>query len=138
MRTKDTILLENAYNQVTQGANTRVPKDPTERQNYLNDLIAGFTSNPNKGTALADINTAYLGKVATLSNDSEEPVTGKVEKIFYGPSDSNLKFVVAGKTLDVSQERWSVQLNDLGGSSSGAPVTKWTGGSALRPPGMRF
>ena len=163
MRNKDTILLENAYEQISQKTKSSLPMDPAERLKHLDNLIAGFNMNPNKGSALAAINEGYLGKVVTLYKhklgasedtyegptkrpvrvqsldpDEENAITGKVEKIFYGPDSTDLQFVVAGETYNITQGHWWVKPADLGGSSSGAPVTKWTGGSALRPPGMRF
>jgi len=161
MRNKDTILLENAYEQISQKTNFPLPRDPAERLKYLDDLIAGFNMNPKRGSALAAINEAYLGKVVTLykhklgasedtyeggkpvrvqslDSDDENAITGKVEKIFYGPDSTDLQFVVAGETYNITQGRWWVKPTDLGGSSLGAPTPKSTGGEGLRPPGMRF
>lgn len=146
-------------------ANTRgfkSPENPLPKASpkELDDLIAGFHMNPNREKALAQIQSAYQYQTVTLykhghgsvkqGSDQYESeyeltqndvVTGRVEKITSTKDEDgyHLIFVVAGKPFDLTQSRLWVKPADLGDSSASKArsVSKWTGGSALRPPGMR-
>jgi hypothetical protein len=154
MKSKDQQLLEEAYQSIVEAMRS------DSRQEKLDGLVKGFHMNPNKEEALDQIKTAYQGKVVTLykhghgdvkagpdqySSEYEltqnDEVTGKVEDISSSEDENghHLIFRVAGKDFDLTQSRYWVKLADLGdGSASKArSVSKWTGGSALRPPGMR-
>lgn len=123
MRTKDTILLEQAYDLVREAISSRRAREidamhfknnNTGRpsQETLDSLIAGFHMNPNRQSALAAINEGYLGKVVTLykhghgavkaGSDQYESeyeltqndgVTGKVEKIHYTQDENGYHLI---------------------------------------------
>lgn len=142
--------------------NIKAPENPLPKASpkELDDLIAGFHMNPNREKALAQIQSAYQYQTVTLykhghgsgnmGSDQYESeyeltqndvVTGRVEKITYTKDEDgyHLIFVVAGKPFDLTQGHLWVKLADLGDSSASKArsVSNWTGGSALRPPGMR-
>lgn len=149
MRTKDTILLEQAYDLVRESLTSRHAKeidathfkDNSSKEERLNGLIAGFHMNPNRQTALANINEAYLGKRVTLYKHGlgnavdtyegptnrpvrqqeltqNDEVTGIVEKIHYTQDENgyHLIFVINGQSYDLTQDRYWVKPASSGSS----------------------
>ena len=183
MRTKDTILLEQAYDSVRK----RIINEALIREEEANNLIMGFNMLPGerKQQALEKLQD-LVGMEVSLSRvtghkqtsgygrddgsatkpgsggsvahtefelESSEIAKGIIQdvKMSEGQKDytlnGNLIISIDDKEYNMNQGK-SIKVHFLGdspaevhrkaGQSFRSGVTSWTGGSALRPPGMRF